>query len=134
MQNSYNKCLLCKTHYYPDENGDCQIVENIIQNCIVYSGRNKCRQCQPEYALKWDQSECISKEDFDSKCTVTVHTAVPICNVCQAGYHLKNGRCVPFMENIKEGCFYYNKKSDRCQFCNIYYHMNADGECLLDSD
>ena len=44
--------------------------------------------------MKWDKTECISKEDFDDRCTITEHTAYPVCNVCEAGYHLEDGVCV----------------------------------------
>ena len=123
-------CSICNTNYYPDSNGDCAIVSNLIDGCLEYENEGICSLCKKDRALSRLKDKCelvlSVTNDYDRNCNV--YTDKLKCSMCRPGSYFHTGQCVLCEDSL--GCFRCDHNDGQiCEMCNTGYHMKVFGEC-----
>jgi hypothetical protein len=102
-------CILCRHPAYLDrKTGNCLLVDQPINNCLLYStsDNSKCKLCQDGF--------------FGDNCTPCGKNCrncqdQEVCFVCQSGFSLDSGRC----ENkcSINNCEICQNHTDKCNIC-----------------
>lgn len=147
------KCAECVEGYVLDEEyGKC--IENYVaENCEVRDERGHCKKCQRGYGFD-KYHKCMKCNSGCKECSL-IHQ----CSVCEEGFFLENGMCVPCKRrgcdlcDAKEcfscqpnsylhngvcvrgpsGCSLCHNKAPVCKICDKGMKMQ-DGQCVPDCD
>ena len=120
------ECLACNKDRYL-EDGQCKVVNVLVENCRFYFGEGNCKTCLDGFFLS--NNECLEGAAKNCKSFVDVAT----CKECEetrglvldAEGHLnceeiKKGNCKKFLQ--VEGF--------PCETCNANYFPDEKGDCL----
>lgn len=113
LQDDENCLALIQQCYEPNANGP-------ITNCLYYQSENSCLECEPGYALSYDQLKC---EKFDENCQFFSKNR---CGFCKPGYALTlNSTCLQ-----SDNCSYFlDYDNIKCRNCIRYFHPDENYIC-----
>ena len=122
-----DQCIICKQGYYLDKDRQCKIQPvNQIQNCLVYSDKNNCKQCHFLYYLK--ENKCqrgIKKENC-----VTYQINGVECIQCSDSYFLNDNKiCQKRIQDINQ-CTKIQLEKEGCEVCEDGYLRDDQNICM----
>jgi len=105
-------CKYC-TAPYVSTRTMCQFqTPNLIPGCVYYSGFNKCDFCSDNYYLY--QGDRILRSILETRCKYYSFSPL-VCSVCNPGYFMVNGVCLPVLIPIVN-CSEYDING-KCLYC-----------------
>ncbi len=105
-----DECVECKDDYMLNEDGsDCLPSPTGVYGCSEYAEGGECAFCGSGFY--WNGASCSEVRVFIPNCELFLDEST--CAVCQKGYLIENGLCVP---SILEDCKSYNNASS-CDTC-----------------
>ena len=80
-------CLLCTNNSHPNSRGDCEknSEENSINNCKLYFDVKRCAQCNDNYYLSNNSTQCLEISTQINNCEIFEERG---CKICQSGYKI----------------------------------------------
>lgn len=121
----FYSCAQCKTGYFINSTGQCQIVpDSIIQNCFEYLTSGVCRLCLTSYYLA-SPSACLPHSTTIPNCFTMSANLLNVCSLCATGYFLSGNSCVLRSVNIPN-CQTYSITSETCVSCLVTYILSPD--------
>lgn len=132
MSPSFSSCIDCEDGYILKQ-GICLLHPGFkIENCYVYSSRNKCRQCKEGFFLI-DEKTCI--ETFKIQNCIS-YDELGSCQKCENFFFLdqKDSICIP-RENSLFNCILTSDFDDNCYECedNYFLFLKENQEYLYSS-
>lgn len=128
-----NRCLICDSNYYINDDYSCQMVTETVTNCEVYFNNGICAQCLPNHVLSVDKKTCSFNVSFlGPNCEEGKFYSEPNCFLCEKGYYLNDdGNCT---QCEMEGCNVCLPETPKlCKLCMAGYYMNSDRNCVKQS-
>ena len=146
--NSEFKCKKCKDHYFPNNDGLCELCEE--EDCLKCTDQNFCIECI-EGKTAYPDGKCYLNIE---NCKIGIYSTEknsPICIECNINYypdsngicqkceselfltschkcHLDNGKLKCDEGSINTGCSYFSKLSS-CEMCSVKNDEYVCDEC-----
>ena len=114
------RCALCYDYYFRNNEGAC---DNCIDRCETCFDSHTCIECEKNYFLKSDSTECISYDALVN-CTEKLHSG---CGKCIDGYFVQDQYCVKCEEKT-ENCELCQNNGN-CKSCRQEYVLSLH-ECV----
>ena len=114
------KCALCHEEYFRDNEGGCG---KCLGNCKTCFEPGTCIQCQNEFFLTRDSTECISYDELEN-CTEKTHSG---CTMCDDGYYIDGQYCSLCSDRIANCSLCTN--DGVCQMCEDE-NVLVNNECV----
>ena len=131
-------CEICEEGYGLDTaNNTCVTpipVATNIPNCkyhkITTDGSKKCQECQEDYDLYYNNSQCIKKLIH---CYIRNGSLVNLCDFCKNGYMLKSSCEIDTTVcGYQNECKHCNQTREECLVCGIgYYKDDTTNNCVI---
>ena len=97
--------------------------------------KNLCSECNYGYYLplgpEYSQTKCHKCEEGCFECHAANDSYLSVCDYCDSGYNLYNGKCIKYCltgedDRCKECKSELEGKNDECASCNEGYYLDAN--------
>ena len=119
------ECINCNKDRYL-EDGECKVVNVLIENCRFYYGQGNCKTCMDKYFLT--NNECLLAIAKNCK----TYTDIATCNECEEtrGLVLDSNGNLNCDEIKKPNCKKFKQLENfPCEICNQNYFPDGNGDC-----